>query len=467
MMHRLSHIFSNWFKAWMPDAFVFALALTLLCMLVVGFITPATPLEILEAWYKGFWDLLEFGMQMVLILVTGYAIALSSPFQKMINRLALHVNTPTRVYLVVMLAGAVFSFVSWSWIVITALLARQLAEKVKGVDYPYLVACVYLTFHGWVGGLSSTIPLLLNTPNNFLIQQGVIDYTLPTSKTLATPLNLAFIIFILTVPPILMVALRPRSNPLTIEKLLLDQSKQPNSLVPKKKAVPHPQKSIPTTPSDLMNQSRWLLMPLAFMGLFYLGYHFYFNGFSLDLPIMIFAFLMVGMAFHQTPIRYVLAMKKASANISGIVFQYPFYAGIMGIMLYTGLGEMIGQLLGNIGTVSTYPAYSFLAGALINFAIPSAGGEFAVLAPGIVSAVQQIGEGLPQPELSSMIARASMAIAYGESLTNLLQPFFLLTITPVMFQGVKIQIRDVLGYLFIPFFIYLILELLLVSYFPM
>lgn len=172
MFHRIGERFSEGFKKLMPDAFVFALALTILVGLLAFVFTPSSPLNVVEAWYTGFWDLLDFGMQMVLILVTGFSIALSTPVQRGVNQLSKSINTPNRVYLSVMLFGALFSLVSWSWIVITALLARQLAEKVKGIDYPYLVACVYLTFHGWVAGLSSSIPLLLNTRDNFLIKAG-------------------------------------------------------------------------------------------------------------------------------------------------------------------------------------------------------------------------------------------------------------------------------------------------------
>ncbi|WP_114747841.1 short-chain fatty acid transporter [Pleomorphovibrio marinus] len=466
MMHRFSLVFSKLFRSWVPDAFVFALSLTILCVIVVWAVTEASFLEIITAWYTGFWDLLEFGMQMVLILVTGYAIALSGPFQKLINRLAQHVHTPIRVYGTVMLVGAILSFVSWSWVVVTAIFARQLAERVNGVDYPYLVACVYLTFHGWVGGFSSTIPLLLNTPDNFLIQQGILQETIPTSSTLLTPLNAAFVVFILLAPPILMVLFRPRRNPVTLDSLLLNkggENKEEKSV--EEEALKT--RNTPPLPSDRFNHSVWLLFPVVGMGFVFLFHHFYQNGFSLDLSIMIFSFLIVGMALHQTPMRYVLAMKKASSNVSGIIFQYPFYAGIMGIMLYTGLGDKVGEGLAELATIATYPAYSFFAGAIVNFAIPSAGGEFAVLAPGIVVAIKELSTGMPDTKQTEMIARGAMAIAYGESLTNLLQPFFLLTITPVMFHGVNIQIRDVLGFLFIPFLIYLVIELLMVSYLPM
>jgi short-chain fatty acids transporter len=160
-------------------------------------------------------------------------------------------------------------------------------------------------------------------------------------------------------------------------------------------------------------------------------------------------------------------MKRSSSNVSGILFQYPFYAGIMGIMLYTGLGDQLGQLMAAVATLNSYPFYAYLTGAIVNFAIPSAGGEFAVLGPSIINAIKELGVGLPENEVTAMISRASLSVAYGESLSNLLQPFYLLIIFPIMGTGVKIQARDVMGYLVIPFFVFFVLQSLLVVYWPL
>ncbi len=181
---------------------------------------------------------------------------------------------------------------------------------------------------------------------------------------------------------------------------------------------------------------------------------------------MIFIFIMVGMLLHQTPMHYVISMKRASSNISGILFQYPFYAGIMGIMLYTGLGEKLGQILASTATIDTYPFFAYITGGLVNFAIPSAGGEFAVVGPSIINAVKEIGIGLPQEEITTMISRASLSVAYGESLSNMLQPFYLLILMPIMGTGTRLQARDIMGYLVIPFLVFFMLQSIMVVWFP-
>ena len=153
--------------------------------------------------------------------------------------------------------------------------------------------------------------------------------------------------------------------------------------------------------------------------------------------------------------------------ISGILFQYPFYAGIMGIMLYTGLGDKLGQVLASVATLDSYPFYAYLTGGIVNFAIPSAGGEFAVIGPSLINAIKELGAGLPESEIIAMISRASLSVAYGESLSNMLQPFYLLIVMPIMGTGVKLQARDVMGYLVVPFVIFFIIQSLLVVWWPL
>jgi short-chain fatty acids transporter len=123
--------------------------------------------------------------------------------------------------------------------------------------------------------------------------------------------------------------------------------------------------------------------------------------------------------------------------------------------------------MASVGNMSTYPIFAFISGGVVNFAVPSAGGEFAVIGPTIIKAVQDIGAGLPQAELVEMISRASLSIAYGETLTNMLQPFYLLIILPVMGIGIKVQARDVMGYLVIPFIVFFVAWGLLVTFVPL
>mgnify|MGYP005637308983 FL=1 len=464
MLLKFGEKFTDIFKRIMPDSFVFALLLTLITGLSAVIFVDSNLLEILDSWYKGFWELLEFGMQITLIIVTGYSIALSSFTDKILNKVSQRISSPLQVYLTVIILGVLLSMISWGMVVIVAVLARELALRVKGINYPFLIACTYLSFTSWVTGLSSSIPLLMNTKNNFLIKEGVLNEVIPTSLTLGSNLNFIIIfIYVIIVPFIIFILIPKSSKNKELKDLIVnDQTNKEISIEEEANLY----RSKKNTFSDKLNHSRLLQNIIFIMGICYLIYYFNSNGFDLNLNIMIFIFIILGLVLHQTPKRYAISMKRASNNVYGIIFQFPFYAGIMGIMLYTGLGESFSNWIASNATISNFPYYSYLIGGLVNFAIPSGGGEFAVIGPSIIEAAKQLAISLPPEQMTKYIARTALSIAYGESLTNLLQPFFLLIVLPVMGSGTRIEARDVMGYLAIPFLILFILESLLILYMP-
>jgi len=463
MMRRIGSLCVEGVRRWLPDPLVFALLLTIATGATAVLWVDATPIDVITGWYDGFWMLLEFGMQMVLILATGYAIALSAPVTRLIDRFAAAITNPGQVYLVVLIGGGLLVFVSWGWVVLTAVLARELASRVRGVDYPYLIAATYLSSNAWVVGLSSSIPLLLNTPGNFLISSGLLPSTIPVSQTLGSSLNLTVAAVYLVVSPAVMWLMRPRSTVVELAVLRTnpDEANRP-SVADEADAMRLDEPAL----SDRLNTSALLQGVVAVVGLGYVVFLFVTHGFDLNLNLMIFIFLMVGLLLHRTPSRYVVAMSRACSNISGIVFQYPFYAGIMGIMLATGLGKAIALWMASVATLKTLPVVAYVMGGIVNFSIPSAGGEWAVLGPPLVEAVRELAGPLGAVELNQSISRVAMAVAYGESLTNLLQPFFLLSVLPVMGAGVKIQARDLMGYVLVPFVVLFVVIGVLVAFVP-
>ncbi len=459
MFQNFGDVITKGFKKFMPDSFVFALLLTLITAICALIWMEKSALEVIIAWYDGFFDLLSFGMQIVLIIITGYSIALSSSVNRAIDSLTRFIKTPKQVYFFVVCIGMLLSLVSFGWVIITSFLARELAKRVSGINYAYLIACVYFSMNSWVLGLSSSIPLLLNTEDNYLIKAGVVDGVIPTSLTLGSTLNIAMIILMVVVAPLVFLFFVPKNkNEINLNNNLDKEV----SIKQEADALRLPFKSF----SDSLNNSMVLQYLIAALGMVYIFYHFITKGIDLNLNIMIFIFLMIGLLLHKTPMRYIISMKRASSNVSGVLFQYPFYAGIMGIMLYTGLGSKLAELLASVATLNNYPVYAYITGGLVNFAIPSAGGEFAVVGPSIIEAVKTLGSELPIAETNQMIARSSLAIAYGETLSNMMQPFFLLLVMPIMAAGTKLQARDVMGYLVIPVVLFFVIQLLMVMFIP-
>lgn len=465
MIKKLGEKFTYIFLKYMPNAFVFAFLLTILTSIGAIIWLGTSPLEIIKSWYQGFFDLLGFAMQIVLIIITSYSIALSPFVKRGIDKFAHYIKTPTQVYFLVVLIGMLLSLISVGWIVIVCVLARELAMRVKGLNYPFLIACVYFSGNSWVLGLSSSIPLLLNTEKNFLIETGLLEGVIPITYTLQSSLNIAMMVLLVIGAPISMHMLRPRSTEgkELSDLIIINDTSESKTIKEEASSLNLPFNSW----SDRLNNSVILQMVIVIMGLTYIVFHFITKGFDLNFNIMIFIFLITGLFLHQTPTRYVISMKRSSSNISEILFQYPFYAGIMGIMLYTGLGEKLGQVIASVATIDSYPFYAYLAGGIVNFAIPSAGGEFAVVGPSLINAIKELGKGLSQNEITAMISRASLSVAYGESLSNMLQPFFLLIVMPVMGKGTNLQARDVMGYLIIPFSIFFIIQSLLVVWWPL
>jgi len=366
--------------------------------------------------------------------------------------------------MMVIIVGALLSLISIGMVVLAAVLAREMAKRVDHLDYPFLIACVYLSSQPWVAGLSSALPLIMGTEDNFMIQSGAVEGTISVSHTLGSLLNLTYLLALLIGMPLIMWLLKPRASDVISMQDLTEPNHQDHVSV-EQEATQGSQTG--KTVSDRLNGS-WLLQSLvAVMALVVIGRHFLVNNQGLNLNIMIFVFITIGLLVHKTPMRFVIAMKRACGNISGIVYQYPFYAGIMGIMLYTGLGGVVSGWLASHASIHTLPVIAQMTGAVINFAIPSAGGEWAVVGPAFVEAAKSLTAGLPVDQTQALIARVIMSVAYGESSSNLLQPFFILIILPVMGAGVRVQARDVMGYLLIPFLYLSVVIALLVSFMPL
>ena len=465
MLAATGRFFADKFRKWIPDSFIFAILLTFLAAIMALIFVNAKPFGIVEAWYKGFWILLKFAMQMVLILVTGYALAISPPISKLLDWLATKVKSPVAVYGTVVVAGCIFSLISWGWIVLTAVLARELALRVKKVDYRLLVACVYTSFLPWHGGLSGSIPLVLNTPDNFLIKTKVLSETIPTTITLLSPMNIVIALSLLIVLPVLMIMMKPSDENVVEYSDIVDEEHKlmkPMTVAEEAESLKLPERNL----SDALNNSFIIQIIIALLGLWYLVWHFSTKGFDVNLNIMNFLFIMVGMICHKTPLRYLVAMKRSCSNVSGIVLQFPFYAGIMGIMIYTGLGKAIALWIAGTASVATFPLISFLIGGFVNIFVPSGGGEWAVVGSTIVEAARTLGANMSPDQLTSFIARCSMAVGYGDSWTNMIQPFWTLAFFPIVAAGTKMQARDIMGYTFVALLVSFFIFAICVTWMP-
>jgi short-chain fatty acids transporter len=385
----------------------------------------------LKHWNKGFWTLLVFSMQMCLILVTGYALATTKIVRRGIEALADIPKTGAGAATLVALVAIIAAYINWGLgIIVGALMARQVAlrgyEKKVAMHYPLLGAAGYAGLAVWHGGFSASAPLLVATDGHFLADKiGII----PVSQTLFSPMNIVVALFLIIGLPFLFRFLNPldESEIVTIDKVL------PNidDYLSEKEKDPEEQRR--DTVASKLENSMIISIIVGVMGLIIVVWYFATKGFKLNLNIVNFTFLFVGILLHRTPINYVHAITEGTRGCAGIILQFPFYSGIMGMMKFSGLIVVIAGWFVAISNQFTFPLFTFISAALVNIFVPSGGGQWAVQGPVIVEAAKTIGVGYP---------KAIMALAYGDQWTNLFQPFWALALLGL--TGLKA--RQIMGY---------------------
>jgi short-chain fatty acids transporter len=412
-------------QRYLPDPYLFVVLLTFVVFLFALIVTPAGPKELMVMWGGKFWDLLAFTMQMVLILVTGHVLASSPIFKKLLNKLASTAKTPTSAILLISIISIAASWINWGFgIVIGVLFAKELARQVKNVDYRLLIASTYSGFVVWHGGLSGSIPLTIATEGHFT--QDLIGI-IPTSETLFSPFNLTLVITIAVILPLVNRFMYNENEAVTVDpKLLEEQTEQ--------------EEFRPTTPAERLENSWLVSLMIGGIGLIYVIYHFVTNGFKLDLNIVNFTFLFLGILFHFRPRNFLNAVQAAVKGASGIIIQFPFYAGIMGIMVSSGLAEKISQWFVSVSNEVTFPLLTFISAGIVNIFVPSGGGQWAVQAHIMLEAAADLG-------ISPAVT--AMAVAWGDAWTNLIQPFWALPVLAI--AGLKA--KDIMGFCLINLFV--------------
>ena len=431
MFKKVTNLCVRLVQRYLPDPFLFCVILTLIVFIGGIGLTGQGPMEMVIHWNNGFWKLLAFSMQMVLVLVTGHTLAHAPIIQKGLRGLAAPAKTPLQVIVAVTIVSSIACWINWGFgLVIGALYARQLAKEVKGVDYRLLIASAYTGFLVWHAGISGSIPLKLATAGADLAKitkNAVID-PIPTSETIFSSFNLIIVLVLLITIPLVNRFMHPDSKDVvTIDPALLEEKSQPVDSVKKSK-----------TPADWMENSPLFSMLIGLMGLVFIIHYFSKNGFQLNLNIVNFMFLFAGIILHGTPRRFLDAITVATKGSAGIILQFPFYAGIMGMMVGANTaGISCAGLMSNwfvdISTVTTFPLFTFLSAGLVNFFVPSGGGQWAVQAPIMMPA----GAALGVPA-----AKTAMAIAWGDAWTNMIQPFWALPALGIAGLGA----RDIMGF---------------------
>lgn len=449
MLQKIGESSSRLASRCIPDAFVFALILSAVVYGLGVALTPSGPAQMVGHWYEGFWSLLDFSMQMILILLTGYVLAQSPIVKRGLDRLASLPGSGPQAIFLIALVTLLAGFVNWGLgLVVGAVLSIAVARNAKArgirVHFPLAVAAGYMGLSIHSGGFSSTAPLLVNTEDHFL--QSEIG-TVPLTETVITPFNLILVGIYIAVIPFVLRGMSPPSDKCQEIGSLGDQDAPDEPIGPggeKRELGGAGDGGVGTIEGVAAEQVRTplvarlensviLTLLVVVPGFLYIGWFFATNGFDLNINIVNFIFLMVGLAVYKTPIAYVHAITDAVRSAGGIVLQFPFYAGILGMMQYSGLVDVIAGGMVAISNSVTFPLLAFFSAALVNFFVPSAGGQWAVQGPVLIEAGKSLG-------VSNGVI--IMAHQYGDQVTNMLQPFWALPLLGL--TGLKA--RDILGY---------------------
>ncbi len=432
MLRSITNVFVVMMRKYLPDAFLFAVILTFIAFLAAFTFTDASLIKVLESWGSGMWGLLAFSMQMLLVLICGHTMASSKPVKRFLYLLAGIPQNATQAAMFSVVVMAVASLINWGFgLVVSALVARELARRIKDLDYAFTVAAGYSGYVVWHHGLSGSVPLAVATSGHqlekFFIENGL-DPLIPVTQTIFSSANITITGIIVLTLPILFIFMTPsKENIVRVDPAILEE---PEEIELKKEDM---------TPAQRLENCTLISMLLGGLGVTYLVWHFATKGFVLNLNIINMTFFFIGVLLHKTPINFVRAMNEAIKGAAGIAVQFPLYAGIQGIMVHTGLAAVIANGFIAISTPETLPLYSFLSAGLINVFVPSGGGQWVIQGPINIPAAISLGV---DP------AKVAMAVAYGDSWTNMIQPFWALPMLGIA----KLGVRDIMGYCVVTLF---------------
>ncbi len=423
MLRRTSDIFVKVAERWMPDPLVIAIFLTAVGFVCALLFTDFTAMQSVDAWGSSYWGLLRFTAQMILILALAHVLANTRPVNKALVWLASFVRSAEMAYVGITMFASVAALLSWGLglilpAVLSLIVANNCRERGIKVHFPLLVACGYCGTLVGMQGLSASIPLLLNTPNHFLQDEiGLIGL----DKTIFSWWSMSIVLAIALFLPQVMRRLAPDDK---------DVVEIPAGVRPAS-TDPAPAEAA-TTPSQKLENARWVTLLLAVFGGIYVVRYFAAGG-ELQLDSLNMIFVVLGLAFADSPRHYIELLCNAARVAGPFLIQYPLYSGLMGLIADSGLGALIVSGFVAISSTDTLSIWTFFSAAFLNLFIPSAGGQWAVQGPIVTEAAMQLGADIP---------RVAMSVAIGEVWTNAIQPLYAVPVLAIA----GLHIRDIMGY---------------------
>lgn len=439
----------NIFKKYLPSPFTIAILLTLVTVLLALFFTRPSDvgvfdytIDVLQFWEKGIWSngLLVFAYQMMLILVLGHVLVLSKPISNAILKVTQYCKDTATSAAIVACTTMLVAFFNWGLgLIFGALLARKVAEHAQknniSLNYPIIGAAGYMGLMVWHGGISGSAPIKINEEGHIagimkevsspeILSQipGVIDY----SQTIFSVSNLLIFFTVVVVISGLFFWLGKKAAPTTIN-------------------LPEYQMDIEekaSTKAEKLDSSKILAWVFGALIILAFSYRYIEDIKALKITPNLINFLMLGLGIilHGSFKRFTSAVGESISDVSGILIQFPLYFGIMGIMSNSGMVTQISDFFVSVSTATTLPIFTFFSAGLVNIFVPSGGGQWVVQGPIVVESALKLGVPLN---------KAIMALAYGDQVTNMLQPFWALPLLGIT----KLKAKEILPYTLVAMFV--------------
>ncbi len=429
-MENLGLALATWTEKWFPDALVFAF-LGILITFLGGIFLGEAPSTLLIEGGKGFWSLVPFTMQMVMVIIGGYVVATTPLVHRLIEGLAGIPKTSKGAVAYIAFFSMLSSLLSWGFsLIFSALLVRAIARRIQDLDYRAAGAAAYLGLGAiWALGLSSSAALMMATKETIPSKLFEISGMIPLTQTLFTWQNaLLTLALILLSLLIAYISAPSEKNSKTAKDFGVDLSDSPE--------LP----SVSQKPGEWLEHRFYLNYLMAGLLLFYLIHVFKTSPqgalAALDLNTYNLIFITGGLLLHKTPTRFARAVSKAVPASGGVLIQFPFYGVIFGMIVGTQISEHFAHFFTRISTANTYPLLVAAYSAILGVFIPSGGSKWIIEAPYLLQAAN-----LHQVNLGWIVQIYNAA----EALPNLINPFWMLPLLGIL--GVKA--RDLVGYSFL------------------
>jgi short-chain fatty acids transporter len=416
---------ADWSERWFPDAFVFALAAVVI-VFCGGLAVGAGPIDMAEAFGKGFWSLVPFTMQMAMVIVGGYVVAVSPPVHWLIRQIARIPSTPRGAVAFTALFAMLASLLSWGFsLIFSGLLVKELAARQRRVDFRALAAAAYLGLGSiWALGLSSSAALMMATPESLPAALKDVTGVLPLTRTLFLWQNLVLIVTLLVVSVVVAWLSYPAEARIRTASDLGVRLEPPTVAVDR-----------PTTPGERLETSPFLALAVAALGIAYLVVVFMDKGgmAALDLNTYNLGFLMLGLVLHGRPRSFLRAVSGAIPATGGVLVQFPFYGGVFGILTGTALSATLAGAFTAVTTRDTFPLFTAAYSAVLGMFVPSGGGKWVIEAPYLMTAANAHGVD------AGWVVQIYNA---AEALPNLINPFWMLPLMGLL----NVRARELAGF---------------------